>query len=325
MSRQEIDHFKAQLRYKQAFDPTNVPAKQLPPADQLPPAKQMPPAKQQQPKTGLMGELSSAHKKDKEGTPAEVGKVAGGKVGIPQEVLKKKAEQYEEVMGKEGSTRGIIDALKQKMACDKAGYSGDVIQTKAKKKKKKSEKVAAATKWRCKPCGYIATGEEPPDRCPECGAPKSAFVKVSSEKTASIRLVDAIKYRMGGMDKVARAGHPANIALARSMHPGMLPGMDANRPGIHVSYNGSFSDPIAQFLAEGADPLTVDYMLTGGHHSKHATGPAHEVESTQDEDIEQSPAKHMVATKEQEPTETEPKDDKEKEASQANPYWFELI
>ncbi len=31
-------------------------------------------------------------------------------------------------------------------------------------------------KWRCEVCGYIHIGNEPPDYCPVCGAPKSAFV-----------------------------------------------------------------------------------------------------------------------------------------------------
>ncbi len=34
-------------------------------------------------------------------------------------------------------------------------------------------------KWKCKVCGYIHTGAEPPDKCPVCGAPKSAFIEVT--------------------------------------------------------------------------------------------------------------------------------------------------
>lgn len=33
------------------------------------------------------------------------------------------------------------------------------------------------TIWRCTVCGYEAAGENPPDKCPKCGAPKEAFVK----------------------------------------------------------------------------------------------------------------------------------------------------
>ncbi len=46
-------------------------------------------------------------------------------------------------------------------------------------------------KWRCKVCGYIHTGEEPPDKCPVCGAPKSAFELVEEEKPSADRKPDS--------------------------------------------------------------------------------------------------------------------------------------
>ncbi|MBP7403191.1 MAG: NADH peroxidase [Clostridia bacterium] len=33
-------------------------------------------------------------------------------------------------------------------------------------------------KWRCSVCGYVHTGDTPPEKCPQCGAPASKFVKV---------------------------------------------------------------------------------------------------------------------------------------------------
>ncbi len=33
-------------------------------------------------------------------------------------------------------------------------------------------------KFRCTVCGYIHIGDEPPETCPICGAPKSAFEKI---------------------------------------------------------------------------------------------------------------------------------------------------
>ncbi len=32
-------------------------------------------------------------------------------------------------------------------------------------------------KWKCTLCGYIHTGDKPPDECPVCGAPKDKFVE----------------------------------------------------------------------------------------------------------------------------------------------------
>lgn len=38
-------------------------------------------------------------------------------------------------------------------------------------------------RWKCKVCGYIHTGDEPPDVCPVCGAPKSAFELLADSGT----------------------------------------------------------------------------------------------------------------------------------------------
>ena len=34
-------------------------------------------------------------------------------------------------------------------------------------------------KWKCTVCGYIHTGDEPPEKCPVCGAPKNRFIEVT--------------------------------------------------------------------------------------------------------------------------------------------------
>ena len=39
-------------------------------------------------------------------------------------------------------------------------------------------------KWRCTVCGYIHDGEEPPEKCPVCGADKSLFEEVMQEAPA---------------------------------------------------------------------------------------------------------------------------------------------
>ena len=37
-------------------------------------------------------------------------------------------------------------------------------------------------KWQCTVCGYIHEGDEPPDECPVCGADRSKFIEIVSEK-----------------------------------------------------------------------------------------------------------------------------------------------
>lgn len=36
-------------------------------------------------------------------------------------------------------------------------------------------------KWICIICGYVHEGEEPPEVCPQCGAPKEKFEKMDEE------------------------------------------------------------------------------------------------------------------------------------------------
>ena len=47
-------------------------------------------------------------------------------------------------------------------------------------------------KWVCKICGYVYTGETPPEFCPQCKAPASKF-----EEQASGEFVWADEHRIG--------------------------------------------------------------------------------------------------------------------------------
>ena len=40
-----------------------------------------------------------------------------------------------------------------------------------------------AKKWICTVCGYIAEGEEAPEKCPQCGAPRSKFKELNEDET----------------------------------------------------------------------------------------------------------------------------------------------
>lgn len=36
--------------------------------------------------------------------------------------------------------------------------------------------------WKCGVCGFIHNGEEAPEKCPKCSAPKEKFVKLTQEQ-----------------------------------------------------------------------------------------------------------------------------------------------
>lgn len=42
-------------------------------------------------------------------------------------------------------------------------------------------------KWQCSVCGYIHEGNEAPDRCPMCGAPKEKFVLLSADENMTAK------------------------------------------------------------------------------------------------------------------------------------------
>jgi len=57
----------------------------------------------------------------------------------------------------------------------------------------------------------------------------AAYLPQSLEKTAALahdQTVASYKAKFLGLDKEARGGHPANIALARMVRPGIFPGLD---------------------------------------------------------------------------------------------------
>lgn len=41
--------------------------------------------------------------------------------------------------------------------------------------------------WRCEVCGYLHEGDEPPDICPKCGAPREKFELLDEEEAQMMR------------------------------------------------------------------------------------------------------------------------------------------
>ncbi len=41
-----------------------------------------------------------------------------------------------------------------------------------------AKQVTEGIKWKCQVCGYIYTGDNPPEKCPKCGAGKEFFAKI---------------------------------------------------------------------------------------------------------------------------------------------------
>ena len=66
-------------------------------------------------------------------------------------------------------------------------------------------------KFVCSVCGYVQEGNEPPEKCPQCGAPKEKFVE---QKAQSGELAWADEHRIGvakDVDKEILEGLRANF------------------------------------------------------------------------------------------------------------------
>lgn len=44
--------------------------------------------------------------------------------------------------------------------------------------------------WKCSVCNYVHEGDEAPDVCPKCGAPKDKFVELTSEEVDKVYASD---------------------------------------------------------------------------------------------------------------------------------------
>lgn len=63
-------------------------------------------------------------------------------------------------------------------------------------------------KWRCQVCGYVYDGDEPPDTCPKCQAPKEKFSPIPEEEAEKIeqaRLTNSLHMQLHGLMEQALA------------------------------------------------------------------------------------------------------------------------
>jgi len=66
-------------------------------------------------------------------------------------------------------------------------------------------------RWECSVCGYIHTGEEPPEKCPVCGADKSKFVELPAEEAAPPKSAETKTEMVQNSETAARKESPAGL------------------------------------------------------------------------------------------------------------------
>lgn len=87
-----------------------------------------------------------------------------------QALLKK----FSELTGMEIKDMGQLDLEGAEKV---AGEIEELLQTAEFQAVSPEEEVKSDTKWVCEVCGYVHTGETPPEKCPLCGVPKDRFYR----------------------------------------------------------------------------------------------------------------------------------------------------
>lgn len=82
--------------------------------------------------------------------------------------------KFSELTGMEIKDMGQLDLER---AEEVAGEIEELLQTAEFQAVSGEEEVKSDTKWVCEVCGYVHTGETPPEKCPLCGVPKERFYR----------------------------------------------------------------------------------------------------------------------------------------------------
>lgn len=115
-------------------------------------------------------------------------------------------------------------------------------------------------KWKCTVCGYIHTGDEPPEICPVCGAPKSMFIDVTEPAVTSPQQAPSTAPDIKpALDSSPTAAPAATVKSARP-EPGS--------PFKHSRYRRLFDmmtkyhgHPISVHIPNGLLPVVVLFLF----------------------------------------------------------------
>ena len=115
-------------------------------------------------------------------------------------------------------------------------------------------------KWKCLVCGYIHTGDEPPEKCPVCGAPKSQFVEVTEPSAPPPKPAPrAIPEARPAAAPLERA---APTAAAKAAEPEPVPRFKDSRYRrlfeMLTKYHGH---PISVHIPNGLLPVTILFLI----------------------------------------------------------------
>lgn len=76
-------------------------------------------------------------------------------------------------------------------------------------------------KWKCKVCGYVHTGDEPPEKCPICGVPKEMFEEIveAASETELVRESTEEEKPATKVEEVESVSFITNLVMKFHVHP----------------------------------------------------------------------------------------------------------
>ena len=72
-------------------------------------------------------------------------------------------------------------------------------------------------KWECTVCGYVHEGEEPPEKCPICSAPREKFIELKEEQEAGEPATQDSPDQSAGSDGLI--GKLSSLIVKNHLHP----------------------------------------------------------------------------------------------------------
>ena len=115
-------------------------------------------------------------------------------------------------------------------------------------------------KWKCLVCGYIHTGDEPPEKCPVCGAPKSQFIDVTEPEAPAPKPAPP-----AAPETQPTADSPeisAPVAAAKTAEPEPVsPFKDSRYRRLFEMMTKYHGHPISVHIPNGLLPVTILFII----------------------------------------------------------------
>lgn len=112
-------------------------------------------------------------------------------------------------------------------------------------------------KWKCSVCGYVHTGDEPPEKCPVCGADKSKFILMESETKT-----EEVKPKTDSETENDQVSGPEETAESKTSEKAFTDHKIVEQfPQLAQYMTKYHAHPVAVHIPNGVLPLSVLFTL----------------------------------------------------------------